>query len=167
LDVISVSQSTGTALTALSFMGDRGGQWIQAQEIARCTGTPLPYLLKILNRLAEGELIQSKRGYRGGFYLSRAATEITLLEILEAMEGPDWFNDCMLGTKHCPCVRPCPLHAFWSQEKERIREQWKKTKLADLGLEELRRRPPETEICSVQVEQEASNSISESGVTEP
>lgn len=97
----------------------------------------------------------------------RADTEFTLLEILEAMEGPDWFNACMLGTEHCPCVSPCTLHAFWTQEKERIREQWNNTKLADLGLEQLRRRPPENEMCCVQVEQQASNSTSESGVTEP
>lgn len=60
----------------------------QMHEICEATGVPMEYLRKLLGRLVRAELIESLRGRRGGYRLGRDASQITLLQIVEAVEGP-------------------------------------------------------------------------------
>jgi len=61
---------------------------VMAQKVAREYDIPLEYLLKILQQMVRENVLISKRGPRGGFWLSRDASEITLLQVVEAIEGP-------------------------------------------------------------------------------
>jgi Rrf2 family protein len=61
---------------------------VMAQKVARAYDIPLEYLLKILQQMVRENVLISKRGPRGGFWLSRDASEITLLQVVEAIEGP-------------------------------------------------------------------------------
>jgi Rrf2 family protein len=67
--------------------GDRM-QTARAAQISQTTGVPVEYLRKVLQRLTRARLIASERGRGGGFRLARAADRITLLHIVEAIEGP-------------------------------------------------------------------------------
>jgi Rrf2 family protein len=142
--MLSLSQSTGYAVIAMACMEKCKGKWIQAQEIAGCTGIPLPYLLKVLNWMTRQGLVVSKRGYRGGFYLARPSSEISVLDIAEAVEGPDLGGECLLGLQDCRKEFPCPFHAFWEEERERIRAMLKATTLGDVGMTALAGRQAKT-----------------------
>ena len=61
---------------------------ILSQTIAKEYNIPLEYLLKIMQQLVRANILRSKRGPRGGFYLARPAAKITMLDVIEAVEGP-------------------------------------------------------------------------------
>jgi Rrf2 family protein len=84
-----ISRSTGYALVAVGYVAQnyKDGA-VLAARISREYNIPLEYLLKILQQLVRANVLRSKRGPRGGFFLARPAEEITMLQIIEAVEGP-------------------------------------------------------------------------------
>lgn len=83
-----LSRASTYAISALAHIAAQGGEPVQGRCIAATCRLPLEYLLKILQRLTHAGILKSERGRSGGFHLSRPADEITLREIVEAMEGP-------------------------------------------------------------------------------
>jgi Rrf2 family protein len=117
----------------LGFLHECGGRLVLAKDITSSTGIPLPYLSKILNALTRTGLIVGKRGYQGGFALSRSAEEISLFDVAEAVEGPDWLPTCMLGLADCSAVPLCPTHAFWKAERAKIEKELRRMTLTDVS----------------------------------
>lgn len=84
-----ISRSTGYALLAVGCIARRKEQGIiLSQDISEEYNIPSEYLLKILHQLVRANVLHSKRGPRGGFTLAKAAKKITLLQVIEAVEGP-------------------------------------------------------------------------------
>ncbi|NND06857.1 MAG: Rrf2 family transcriptional regulator [Saprospiraceae bacterium] len=79
-------------------------------EIATALEVPKHFLAKILQRLTRNRIISSAKGRNGGFYLSRANQTSNLLAVIECMDGPSAFNDCVLGLESCSNENPCPYH---------------------------------------------------------
>lgn len=86
---MKISRSTGYALVAVGYIAQnyKDGA-VLAARISKEYNIPLEYLLKILQQLVRANVLRSKRGPRGGFFLSRTADNITLLEVIEAVDGP-------------------------------------------------------------------------------
>ena len=84
-----ISRSTGYALIAVGYIAQnyREGA-VLATRISKEYGVPMEYLLKIMQQLVRANILRSKRGPRGGFFLARPAEDITLLEIVESIDGP-------------------------------------------------------------------------------
>jgi Rrf2 family transcriptional regulator, iron-sulfur cluster assembly transcription factor len=131
--MLSLSQTTGYAILALGFLHECGGRMVLAKEITQSTGIPLPYLSKILLNLSRAGLVVGKRGYRGGFTLARNSREISLYDVAEAVEGPDWLPTCMLGLSDCTAKPVCPTHAFWKGERVKIERELRTTTLIDVS----------------------------------
>jgi len=131
--MLSLSQTTGYAILALGCLDSSGNQPVLAKQIAGCSGIPLPYLSKVLHALTRSDLIVSKRGYKGGFTLARPAQEISLADVAQAVEGPDWLPDCLLGLAGCESRVACPTHDFWQAQRERIRAELKRVTLAQVS----------------------------------
>ena len=86
---MKISRSTGYALLAVGYIAKHQEQKIiLSQSISKKYDIPLEYLLKILQQLVKANVLRSKRGPRGGFSLARPAKKITLLNIIEAVDGP-------------------------------------------------------------------------------
>jgi Rrf2 family protein len=84
-----VSRSTGYALLAVGYIAkNQGDGVVLSQNISKQYDIPLEYLLKILQQLVRANVLRSKRGPRGGFSLAKATNKITMLEIIEAVDGP-------------------------------------------------------------------------------
>jgi len=84
-----ISRSTGYAVLAVGYIAQNQKQGIiLSQSISKKYDIPLEYLLKILQQLVRANILRSKRGPRGGFSLARPAKKITLLQVVEAVEGP-------------------------------------------------------------------------------
>jgi len=86
---MKMSRSTGYALLAVGYIaGHNDQQAILSQDISREYDIPLEYLLKILQQLVRANVLRSKRGPRGGFFLAKPPQRITMLQIIEAVDGP-------------------------------------------------------------------------------
>ncbi|NOY48976.1 MAG: Rrf2 family transcriptional regulator [Chlorobi bacterium] len=106
------SKSTQYALRAVVYLTKRSSkdEKFGIRKIASDLGFPEPYLAKVLQHLVRKKIISSVRGPNGGFYASEKAYDISLLEIIEANEGLDFFNRCGLGLVDCDDKHPCPIH---------------------------------------------------------
>ena len=86
---MKISRSTGYALLAVGYIAqNQDRKIILSQSIAKEYDIPLEYLLKILQQLVKANVLRSKRGPRGGFSLGKPATKISMLDVIEAVEGP-------------------------------------------------------------------------------
>jgi len=130
--MLSLSQTTGYAIKALACLPERGAAPRQVADVARCTGIPRAYLAKIIHRLARRGLVAARRGQRGGIALARLAAEISLLHIVEAVEGPDWLGHCLLGLDECRDQQECPTHDFWRDFCAQLRAKLAATSLASV-----------------------------------
>jgi Rrf2 family transcriptional regulator, iron-sulfur cluster assembly transcription factor len=130
--MMSLSQTTGYAILALASLAEKENATGAVQKIARRAGVPAPYLAKIIRALAAGGLVTAKRGFHGGITLARPADKITILEISEAIDGPVFLNQCLLGLEACSDDRACPTHRFWKKERAQIRRNLRGISLADV-----------------------------------
>ena len=103
---------------------------------ARAEDLPQPFLSKILKILSSRNILHSVRGPGGGFRLARTSDEISLLDIVEAIDGLSQFDECALGWKTCQDDNPCPLHNSWKDMRQGLREYLAKSSVADLVLHE-------------------------------
>lgn len=106
-------------LTALQREG-----FVSIKDISRDLGISFPFLTKIFQKLTQQGILHSFRGPRGGVALARPAGQIMLVEIVLAIDGPDLFEECVLGLPGCGERQPCPLHDSWAKERDRIRRMF-------------------------------------------
>jgi Rrf2 family protein len=97
------------------------GTCIPASELAR--GQKVPYALArgILTELTRAGFVTSRRGAGGGVTLARAATDITVLEIVEAIEGLIGLGLCTTDPDYCRQVDVCWMHAVWVEAEAQLR----------------------------------------------
>ena len=93
---------------------------------------PESFLAKIFQSLTRAGLVTSHRGARGGFSLARAADEITVRDVVEAIDGPISLNACVLWPEECQRSSGCPMHAVWERAQERMMSV-----LGDVTVDEL------------------------------
>ncbi|WP_262692633.1 SUF system Fe-S cluster assembly regulator [Kordiimonas aestuarii] len=87
---------------------------VSAQDLSAATSIPAPTVAKILNALGRAELLKSHRGLKGGFALARKADEITVADIIEAIDGPISLTHCAeTGTSDCCFDDICQMRPRW------------------------------------------------------
>lgn len=129
--MICHSQTTGYAVLALACIGSCGGVWVKTEDIHKCTGVPKPYLRKLLHALGKAGLINTKRGYKGGFVLARPPREISLLDVAQAVDSREPGSNCLMGLVGCSDANPCPVRRFWRHERKKIEAELTRTTLAE------------------------------------
>lgn len=93
---------------------------LRSADLAESTSVPASYLAKVCRRLTEAGLLDSKKGHRGGFRLTRPADAITFDDILRAVDAMPDAVSCAFGWGRCDATEPCPLHEQWSALSARI-----------------------------------------------
>ena len=137
--MLCLSQTTGYAVHALVCLDEQSGHANLIRDIAKCAGIPKPYLARIINDLTHQGLVTAKRGYRGGIALARPAGEISLLQVVEAVEGPDWIAPCLLGLNDCAGHKSCPAHVVWQRVSKQLKAVMSRTTLADVMASPMRK----------------------------
>lgn len=132
--VIRLSRLTdyGIVLMAELAAGDPG-QTHAAREVAEKTRLPLPAVSKILKMLARGGLLVSQRGAKGGFSLARPARDISVPEMIEALEGPIALTECTQHPGACPQELSCHVREPWQQINAAVNAALADVSLADLA----------------------------------
>jgi Rrf2 family protein len=128
------SAMTEYSVRALAHMatlppGDR----ILARDLAAATHVPRQFLGKILHRLARLGFLDSAKGRGGGFRFLRPPSDISLSEVVVAVEGEDIMVQCVLGLDLCNDQQSCPMHDQWILLRERFQERIHSLSMLDLG----------------------------------
>jgi Rrf2 family transcriptional regulator, iron-sulfur cluster assembly transcription factor len=106
---------------------------VLVSEIARAMDVPPLFLAKIFQQFGKLGLVRSFRGSGGGFLLGRPPEEITLCEIVEAVEGPIMPNRCVMSSGTCSRDKVCTVHPVWKKIQANVRETLGAVTLKDLS----------------------------------
>lgn len=110
------------AIRGIVYLASRpGDQVCLLSEIAAAVDVPQTFLAKIFQQFSKIGLVRSYRGTGGGFMLGRAPENITLLEVVEAVEGPIVPNRCVIGTGECNRSVACRVHPVWIEVQNEVR----------------------------------------------
>ena len=96
-------------------------------------GISFDFLTKILQTLTQHDIMVSHRGPKGGVSLAREASEITLMDMINATEPENIFEGCILGMPGCGEEKPCPLHEYWGGARDEIKTTFETVNLAELS----------------------------------
>jgi FeS assembly SUF system regulator len=103
-----------------------------AREVAAETRLPLPVVSKVLKSLARAGLLVSQRGAKGGYALARPAGQITVPQMIAALEGPFGLTECSLHPGACPQERGCHVREPWQRISRAVQTTLGRITLADL-----------------------------------
>ena len=132
-----LSRTCSYGLLAMLFIATEGkeDQYVPIHKISGTLNISFHFLTKILQRLAAHHILESSRGPRGGVRLSRPASEISVMDVVSALDGDKIFEGCVLGLPNCGEDTPCPLHDTWSKSRELILNSFRNTRLSQLSKE--------------------------------
>lgn len=112
--MITISRETDYATRVLLHLAlQEEGVRTTAQQIAQQRLIPKALVRRVVTRLAAAGLIVTTRGSDGGIALARPPSQISLLEVVEAMEGPVALNQCVTEPGFCPLTPTCSVHVAW------------------------------------------------------
>ena len=105
-----IHRNTDYAIRALiSLAALKEGECMTSAQLARAGSVPVPFMRKLMRKLVAEQLAVSVRGARGGYCLARNPEVISVLTIMEIVQGPFLINRCSLPAKRCPRRAKCPV----------------------------------------------------------
>lgn len=128
-----VRRNTGYGLRAMVHMATSSEHGsFTAEELAQAAETTVEFMHKILQDLRDAGIVVSKRGPGGGFRLVKRPGEVSLLDVVEALQGPLAVNRCVLGLDICHRAETCPLRPTWVKVQRDLEQALSDTTLADI-----------------------------------
>ena len=107
--------------------------YVSIREISDQLDISFHFLTKIFQKMTQTGLLLSFRGPNGGIMLAKPSDQITLLDVVLAIDGPDLFRECVLGLPGCGNDKPCPMHHRWAGERARLEDMFSRTPLAEMA----------------------------------
>jgi FeS assembly SUF system regulator len=131
--MFKLNRMTDYAIVVLGALAHRQGEILATAQLAELTGLSQPTVAKVAKTLMAADLLETQRGVHGGYRLAQPAAATSLVQIVEAMEGPIAVNDCVDGAP-APCVvsNCCFMSRNWNRVNLAVRNA-----LSDLSLEDL------------------------------
>jgi Rrf2 family protein len=130
--ILSKACEYGIRVVLLLAAQDAGPAYHPVKTLARRCGSPHYFLSKICGKLTRDGILISYKGPNGGVALARPLDEITLMHVVESIDGRERFDPCVLGLEPCSPTAPCPLHEEWTGIKQAILSMLEKRHLQDL-----------------------------------
>lgn len=106
---------------------------VMLDDLVSGTDLPRDFLAKIFQKLVHGGVLKSTKGRGGGFWLARPPHEITLMDIVVAVEGAGVMDRCVVGLAECNDEVPCAQHDLYKPIRQRLKDYLSTTTLADLA----------------------------------
>lgn len=132
--MIRITKQTDYAVVLLTRMSQQPERLYSAADLATDTRLPAPMVSKILKTLARERLLDSHRGVKGGYALSRSPEDVTVAEIVSAIEGPIGITECIDDTPgECGYASLCGLRSNWNQINSAIRDALDGITLAEMA----------------------------------
>jgi FeS assembly SUF system regulator len=131
--MIRITKQTDYGIVLLTHMAGRPERQYNAPDLSGETRLPLPMVSKILKLLAREGVLASHRGVKGGYSLARPADEISMADIIAALEGPIAITECVSVESDCSHEPVCPVRSNWQRINEAVREALEGITLAELA----------------------------------
>jgi Rrf2 family protein len=133
MGLMQISRKADYALRAAIYLSlQPPDKACSAGEIAAQQRVPQKFLEKIIRDLIRCGLVKSKRGWNGGYTLTRPPKEISFRHVIEAVEGPIAVNLCMAPDQCCELLLHCTMVGVWNEVQNRVLDVFTRTTLADL-----------------------------------
>ena len=131
---MQLTRAADYAVRVMSHMaGLPPGTRTSRTDLATAAGCPDQFLSKVLQDLTRAGLVVSHRGNTGGFELPAKQLGATVLEVVEAVEGPVRLNICLAHEHACERQQWCPAHTMWARAQEALVGVLRATSIADLA----------------------------------
>ena len=115
---MKLSRASTYALYGLAYLAAQApGRRVPLSEIGRHNGVPEKHLGKIFVTLVRARILASTRGVNGGFSLARPPRDVSLLDVIEIVDGPVSHDGCLLSRKPCDDATICRLNLFWKKAR--------------------------------------------------
>lgn len=139
-----LSQTNEYALRAVAGLATRPDEPMVTRDLAELTHVPPSYLSKVLQQLSRGGLVRATRGLGGGFALARPPEQITVLDVIDAVDPLQRIRTCPLGLK-AHGAHLCPLHRRLDNAMAMVEDAFRQTTIAEVLAEPSRSKP----LCNV------------------
>jgi Rrf2 family protein len=131
---MQITRQADYAVHAILYLAQmKHGDRIATSIVAKEQHIPPSFLAKIISQLSTAGLLHTSRGVHGGVMLAREPKDITLLEVIEAIDGPIQFNECVGSDRTCTFGDHCPIKSVWCQAQEELVARLKNTNFAQLA----------------------------------
>lgn len=107
---------------------------VSVSLIAKALAITRPITTKVVHKLIKKGVIGSVQGRYGGIYLLKDGNELSILDILKAMDYDSTLNECLLNPAICPLVSACKIHLFFLEQEQRLLEEFNKKKIAEFAI---------------------------------
>jgi Rrf2 family protein len=133
MDTMQITRQADYAVRAVLYLAELGtSERAATSTVAEEQRIPPSFLAKIISQLSIAGLLHTSRGARGGVTLAREPQDISLLEVVEAIDGPIQLNECVAEDGQCSFDDDCPLRSVWSDAQNELVTRLKKTNFAQL-----------------------------------
>ncbi|MBO6780021.1 MAG: Rrf2 family transcriptional regulator [Rhodothermales bacterium] len=121
------SSAAQYAVRATAYLGslEQDG-FVPARSIAGELNIPPTFLSKVLRQLVDAGILSAYRGPTGGVRLARPASQVSVRQIVEAIDGDALFTECILGLPGCGNRKPCPMHEAWAVHRSALAEEFER-----------------------------------------
>jgi len=109
------------------------GSSVRMSELSKATDVSGHFLSKVLQQLVRSRLIRSQRGSGGGYILAVSAASVSLLDVVQAMEGPVRLNQCLEEGPSCDRKAWCPAHHVWAEAQAAVANVLRRASLLSLA----------------------------------
>lgn len=131
---MQITRQADYAIRAVLYISKLGeNQRAATSQIAQEQRIPPSFLAKIISQLSIAGLLQTSRGARGGVMLAKTPEEITLLDVVEAIDGPIALNECVGDQDACSFGDECPLRPIWCDAQDDLVKRLKATNFAQFA----------------------------------
>lgn len=135
--MLRIAKLTDYATGLMTQLAHQPGRWVSARQLAVELSLPAPTVARLLKLLGRAGLVLSQRGKGGGYGLARPAREISVAEVIAAIEGPVALTECALGDGRCNLERDCATRANWRVISQAVQVALEAVSLADMAAPRL------------------------------
>jgi FeS assembly SUF system regulator len=128
-----LSKLSDYAIVLTSRIAGSKGFAVTARGLSAQTDIPWPTVVKLLKLLAAGGLLHSIQGRKGGYVLARPPSRISLIEIIETIDGQVALTECNRARGHCGIQGSCQVHSHWKAINNAVRQSLAAVTLADMN----------------------------------
>ena len=130
--MLRMSKLTDYGIVLMSYLASKTYQQHSAHTLSDAVQVPLPTVRKVLKALSHADLLKSERGAQGGYNLTRNPKNISVAEIITAIEGPIALTECVSDESHCEQELHCDVQTNWTRINNAVYHALDEVKLSDM-----------------------------------